>query len=160
MLEKKICRLTDVPLALFFYANPLNSWKQTTTTTEIRFCNYLNLFLADQMKMIDTFPIACSAIMQSVNFLIAKSVMQILKFALAFQKLLCINLGSADVHTVRLLYKFSQFVNVPHVQKHSICSCIKCNRICICICPHFAKTSFSAQPKTSLVSMLEIRNWT
>jgi hypothetical protein len=52
-------------------------------------------------------------------------------FALAFQNLLCINLGSADVHTVRLLYKFSQFVNVPHVQKHSICYCIKCNRICI-----------------------------
>jgi hypothetical protein len=88
VLEKKICRLTDVPLALFFYANPLNSWKQTTTTTttEIRFYNWLNLFLADQMKMIDTFPIDCSAIMQSVTFFIAKSVLQILNICTCLPK--------------------------------------------------------------------------
>jgi len=40
------------------------------------------------------------------------------------QKILCININYADVHTIRILYKFRQFV---YVQKHSICSCIKCN---------------------------------
>ena len=50
VLQNKICRLTDVSVALFFYAKSLNNRSKQTTTTQIRFYNCLNSFVGVQRK--------------------------------------------------------------------------------------------------------------
>ena len=48
VLQNKICRLTDVSVALFFYAKSLNNRSKQTTTTQIRFHICLNSFVGVQ----------------------------------------------------------------------------------------------------------------